>query len=68
LLESVGIDPQRLTFFNLSAAMGPRWAEMCTEFTMKIQELGPSPIWIALKKKKVAAESAGKTEDQPASL
>jgi F420-non-reducing hydrogenase iron-sulfur subunit len=33
--------------YNLSAAMGPRWAEICTEFTEKIRELGPSPIWLA---------------------
>lgn len=52
LLESVGVDPERLHFYNLSAAMGPRWAEICTEFTEKIKELGPSPVWLALKKKK----------------
>jgi len=34
--------------FNLSAAMGPRWAEICTEFTKKIEKMGPSPIWHAL--------------------
>jgi len=35
--------------FNLSAAMGTRWAEICTEFTKKIQELGPSPIRLAIR-------------------
>lgn len=53
----VGVDPERLAFYNLSAAMGPRWAEICTEFTQKIIELGPSPIWLALQKKKVTTES-----------
>jgi coenzyme F420-reducing hydrogenase delta subunit len=52
LLTTVGIDPERLHFYNLSAAMGPRWAEMCNEFTEKINKLGPSPIWLALQKKK----------------
>lgn len=33
--------------YNLSAAMGPRWAEICNEFTQQIKELGPSPIWLA---------------------
>jgi len=33
--------------FNLSAAMGPRWAEICTEFTEKINMIGPSPIRLA---------------------
>ena len=26
--------------YNLSAAMGPRWAEICTEFTEKIKKIG----------------------------
>jgi F420-non-reducing hydrogenase iron-sulfur subunit len=47
LLTKVGIDPERLEMFNLSAAMGPRWAEICNEFTEKIRKLGPSPIWLA---------------------
>jgi coenzyme F420-reducing hydrogenase delta subunit len=33
--------------FNLSAAQGPRWAEICTDFTARIRNLGPSPIWLA---------------------
>jgi len=33
--------------FNLSAAMGPKWAEICTEFTDKIKLLGPSSIRLA---------------------
>jgi coenzyme F420-reducing hydrogenase delta subunit len=49
-LPKVNIDPQRLEMFNLSAAMGPRWAEICTEFTTKIEQMGPSPIWHALHK------------------
>ncbi|MCP3887906.1 MAG: hydrogenase iron-sulfur subunit [Desulfobulbaceae bacterium] len=52
MLNMVGVDSERLAFFNLSAAQGPRWAEICTEFTKTINELGPSPIWHALKKKK----------------
>lgn len=48
----IGIDPGRLEFFNLSAAQGPRWAEICTEFTGRISSLGPSPIWFALQNKK----------------
>jgi coenzyme F420-reducing hydrogenase delta subunit len=53
----LGIDPNRLEFFNLSAAMGPRWAEICTEFTERINVLGPSPIWVAMQKKKVSTEN-----------
>jgi len=47
LLTKVGIDPARLEMYNLSAAMGPRWAEMCNEFVEKIRKLGPSPISLA---------------------
>ena len=47
MLPLVGIDPDRLEMYNLSAAMGPRWAEICTEFTERIRKLGPSPIWWA---------------------
>jgi len=48
LLLTVGIDPARLEMYNLSAAMGPKWAEICTEFTERIRKLGPSPIWLAV--------------------
>ena len=47
LLPKVGIDPERLEMFNLSAAEGPRWAEICTTFTERVKKLGPSPIWVA---------------------
>jgi F420-non-reducing hydrogenase iron-sulfur subunit len=49
-LPQVNINPERLEMFNLSAAMGPRWAEICTEFVERIERLGPSPIWVALQK------------------
>jgi F420-non-reducing hydrogenase iron-sulfur subunit len=57
MLDLLGIDPERLEFFNLSAAQGPRWAEICTEFTNRIKALGPSPIWLALRKKKGPTEN-----------
>jgi hypothetical protein len=38
--------------------MGPRWAEICTEFTEKIAQLGPSPISVALKKKTKTMEKS----------
>jgi F420-non-reducing hydrogenase iron-sulfur subunit len=56
LLTKVGIDPARLEMFNLSAAMGPRWADMCNEFVEKIRQLGPSPIGLAQHKKLCGTE------------
>jgi len=52
LLKNLGIDPVRLEMYNLSAAMGPKWAELCTEFTERIRALGPSPIGLALSRRK----------------
>ena len=52
LLVSVHIDPGRLEMFNLSAAMGPRWAEICTEFAQRIKEMGPSPVAPAVRRLK----------------
>ena len=55
MLLMLGINPDRVEFYNLSAAQGPRWAEICTEFTQKIVAMGPSPIWFALQEKKEAS-------------
>ncbi len=55
MLNMIGVNPKRLEFYNLSAAQGPRWAEICTEFTEKVIAMGPSPIWFALQKKKESA-------------
>ncbi|PIP37409.1 MAG: hypothetical protein COX20_01620 [Desulfobacterales bacterium CG23_combo_of_CG06-09_8_20_14_all_52_9] len=52
LLLEVGIDPRRVEMFNLSAAMGPRWAEICTLFTNTVKDLGPSPVWLADRRRK----------------
>jgi coenzyme F420-reducing hydrogenase delta subunit len=52
LLTTLGIDPARLEMFNLSAAQGPRWAEMCTQFIGKMRAFGPSPVAEGLRKQK----------------
>jgi F420-non-reducing hydrogenase iron-sulfur subunit len=41
LLEEVGTNPQRLEMFNLSSAMGGRFAEIVEEMARKIKEIGP---------------------------
>ena len=45
-LKELGIEPERVQMFNLSSAMGPRFAEIANEMTEKIKELGPTPVKI----------------------
>lgn len=42
LLEEVGTDSQRVEMFNLSSAMGGRFAEIVEEMTQRIKKLGPT--------------------------
>jgi coenzyme F420-reducing hydrogenase delta subunit len=42
LLAEVGIEPERIDMFNLSSAMGGRFAEIVGEMTQRIKELGPA--------------------------
>lgn len=41
ILESIGVEPDRVAMYNLSAGMGPRFAEIAREMTEKIRQLGP---------------------------
>jgi coenzyme F420-reducing hydrogenase delta subunit len=43
-LQDMGMEPERVEMYNLSAAQGPRFAEIAREMTRKIRELGPSPL------------------------
>ncbi|MBT8340596.1 MAG: hydrogenase iron-sulfur subunit [Desulfatitalea sp.] len=43
-LAQIGMEPDRVQMFNLSSAMGPRFAEIAREMTESIHKLGPSPI------------------------
>ncbi len=44
LLVEVEIEPERVEMFNLSAAMGGRFAEIVEEMTEKVKKLGPTYI------------------------
>jgi len=44
ILDKVGLGVGRLEMYNLSAGMGPRFAEIAREMDQRIRELGPSPI------------------------
>ena len=46
-LEEIGIEPERLEMVRMSAGMGERFAQVATEMTEKIRQLGPSPIKVA---------------------
>lgn len=50
-LAAIGIEPERVEMYNLSSAMGPRFAEIATEMTERIRRLGPSPIGLWQKRK-----------------
>jgi len=41
LLGELDIEPERVEMFNLSSAMGARFAEIVEEMTAKAKELGP---------------------------
>jgi coenzyme F420-reducing hydrogenase delta subunit len=56
LIAEVGLEPERLEMFNMSAAMGPKFAEVAAEFTERIRQLGPSPL--NKKRQKVKSEAA----------
>ncbi len=52
-LTELGIEPERVEMFNLSSAMGPRFAEIAIDMTDRIRKLGPSPV-----RRQPAAEAA----------
>lgn len=46
LLGQIGLGGERLEMVFLSSAEGKRWAEIATEMTDRIRELGPNPLRI----------------------
>ena len=44
LLGELDIDPKRVEMFNMSSAMGARFAETARGFTERIRKLGPNPV------------------------
>jgi F420-non-reducing hydrogenase iron-sulfur subunit len=43
-LQDIGMEPERVRMYNLSSAMGPRFAEIAREMTESIRQLGPNPL------------------------
>ena len=44
LLETLGLEPERIRLAWVSAAEGQRFAKVVTEFTEQISALGPNPM------------------------
>jgi coenzyme F420-reducing hydrogenase delta subunit len=44
ILDEIGVGGERLEMFNMSASMGPRFAEVAQEMTERIKKLGPTPL------------------------
>ena len=63
LLDEVGVGGGRVAMFNLSSAMGARFAEIAREITEKVKALGPNP----LRRRSPEPAAAGSTAGTPAS-
>jgi coenzyme F420-reducing hydrogenase delta subunit len=44
LLEEIGLEPERLEMFNMSAAMSQKFADTAKDMIERIRKLGPSPL------------------------
>ncbi len=44
ILSDIGIEPERIKMYNLSAGEGARFVEYVNDMTERIKKLGPSPI------------------------
>ena len=58
VLDEIGVGGDRLEMYNMSAAEGPRFAQVANEFTQRIRDLGPSPLSTAGKKVTASSGSA----------
>ena len=55
ILTQINMEPERVQMYNLSSAMGPRFAQIASQMTEKIHQLGQSPVMKAKQKKADAA-------------
>jgi hypothetical protein len=44
LLESIGLEGQRLQMINVSAAMASEFTNSAAEITAEIRQMGPNPL------------------------
>ncbi len=64
LLEEVGVEPERLEMFNMSASMGPTFAQTADEMTERVRKLGPSPLRKVETRQKAEAAVSDKDEGE----
>jgi len=60
LLEEVGLEPERLEFFHISASAGPLFAQRANEMTERARRLGPNPL-----RRSVGQRAGGKLDLPP---
>jgi F420-non-reducing hydrogenase iron-sulfur subunit len=44
ILQSIGLEPERVEMFHVSASEGPKFAAVATEMTQRAYRLGPNPV------------------------
>ena len=44
ILEEIGMNGRRIQMINVSSAMGGQFANLASEMTVDIKELGPNPL------------------------
>ena len=59
------MEGERIEMFNLSAAMGAKFADIAREMTDRIKKLGPSPIKVRGAKAELEKEAENLTKDIP---
>lgn len=62
LVRLLGLEEGRIRLEWVSAAEGPRWAELIDEFVARIQELGPSPLRAGITDEEFGAKAEAEAE------
>ena len=57
-LQKVGLEPERLEMFHVSASEGPKFAAVAQEMTERAYRLGPNPVKQKVRAAWLAQESA----------
>jgi len=60
LLAEIGLEPERLEFFQIPASEGPGFAQTANEMTERARQLGPNPL-----RKTMQQDAGGKLDREP---